>query len=379
MDSQNPLVSVCMPLFNTERFVGEAIEGVLNQSYQNIELIICDNKSTDRSIEIVERYSRQDSRVRLVKNKRNLGYAGNLHKVTSLATGEFMIVQCADDLSSPDGIKRMVELATGGSVDRERCIILSDAYVRDEHAKPTSVLVQNPSGYDSAGCYLDDYVQTGAVRRFKGKEALSYALPRLRIVGWLGATMYSRTLFQEIEGIYNGLLYSPDLQYNYHLLAVDPDVAWVNEPLFSWRLHESNQISQAREDAIPKAALDMYTYTFSFSTQFLSEVGVRKEQLIHEFVQTYCIRKAMEEINSGSFLLALRHLFFGLATYPKEAVQSAKFWLALAGVLAGPFGRIFARLGYHLGIWRRKTVNLKSHAGLTNQDPVNNITAGLST
>lgn len=347
-----PLVSVCMPLYNTERFVGEAIQGVLSQTYRNLELIICDNCSTDRSLEIVERFAREDSRVRLVRNRRNLGYAGNLHKVMSLAQGDFVIVHCADDLSAPTGIEKMVKLAMAPGVDRNNVIVLTDSFVADAGGQPTGVHRKRPDGYDLAHATLADYQASGAIDRFKGRDALSYALPRLTVVGWLGATLISRSLFQSIEGVYNGLLYTPDLQMNYHLLSRNPDVLWLREALFFWRLHESGQIGQARSMAVPRHAWDGYTYTFHFPPAQLREWGIRPEALAETFIDTLCLRKALQEIRSGSMLLAFRHVCIGLATYPRLTLRNGKFYVALAGIVAGPLGRAVARLGYAAGVWR---------------------------
>src|SRR5687767_14248356 len=151
----NPLVSVCMPLFNTEKFVAEAVEGVLAQTWKDLELIICDNGSTDRSLEIVENLAKRDPRIRLFRNKRNLGYAGNLHKVLSLAQGKFMMVHCADDLSDPAGIERMVALATAPGVDQDRVMVLTDCYITDGAGKPSSIMTQDPEGFGLRGCFLD--------------------------------------------------------------------------------------------------------------------------------------------------------------------------------------------------------------------------------
>ena len=64
----NPLISVCMPLYNTERYLAEAIDGILGQTYDHLELIICDNCSTDRSLEIAQAYQEKDPRIHLVCN-----------------------------------------------------------------------------------------------------------------------------------------------------------------------------------------------------------------------------------------------------------------------------------------------------------------------
>lgn len=348
-----PLVSICMPLYNTERYVAAAVEGVLGQTYRNIELVICDNGSTDRSLAIVEEFARKDPRVRVVRNRRNLGYAGNLHKVTQLATGEFMMVHCADDLSAPTAIETCVKLATQSGVDRANIMVLTDSYVADATGTPTGVHVQRTGGYEVMFKPLETYQPTGVVRRFRGREALSATLPKLTICGWLGATFYSRTLFESIEGLYNGLLYSPDLQFNYHLLSRDPEVLWVQHPLFSWRLHESGQIGQARAKAFPKHAWDGYQYTFHFSTDLLTSLDVPQQAIIATFIDKLCLRKALSELRHGSTSQAFKHLCIALATYPVVAIRNPKFWIGAIGVLAGPIGRACARLGYATGPWRR--------------------------
>lgn len=359
-----------MPLFNTERYLGEAIEGVLNQTHRNLELIICDNGSTDRSFEIAERYSRGDSRIRLVRNQRNVGYAGNLHKVLSLARGDFLIVHCADDLSDPSGIEQLMRLATGPEVDPDRVLVLADSYVTDGSGHPMGVHVQRAAGFDTAFEPFASYVGAGEVRRFRGKEALGYALPRLTIVGWLGASLFSRKLFDSIEGVYNGLLYSPDQQMNYHLLSRDPDVLWLRKPLFSWRLHEGGQIGLARADAVPKAAWDGYSYTFHFSRELLDDIGVKREQIIHTFIDSLCLRKALAELKAGNTLFAFRHLCLGFATYPGVTLRNGKAWVVMAGILTGPLGQLLARMGYALGIWRRPQPGSKQPNDAANSHPV---------
>lgn len=350
-----PVVSVCMPLYNTERYLAEAIEGVLRQTHRNLELIICDNCSTDRSIEIVERFARTDPRVRLVRNRRNLGYAGNLHKVMSLAQGEFLIVHCADDLAALTGIEKMVAIATGPGVDRDNAVILTDSFVADAAGHPTGVHQKRLDGFDDSYAALTDYEPSGAVDRFKGQAALADVLPRLTIVGWLGAMLVSRNLFQSIEGVYNGLLYTPDLQLNYHLLSRNPDVLWLREALFYWRQHEAGHIGQTRSNAILKHAWDGYTYTFHFSPAQLKLWGIEPAAIAHTFVDSLCLRKALLEVRTGSTLLAFRHLCIGLATYPAITVRNIKFYVALQGVLTGPLGRLLAQARYRMQVWRRKT------------------------
>jgi hypothetical protein len=338
-----PCVSVCMPLYNTERYVVEAIEGVLRQTHRNLELVICDNRSTDKSVEIVEGYARRDSRVRLVRNRRNLGYAGNLHKVLSLARGDYMIVHCADDFIAPDALEKMVAVAQTAA-DPARVLVISDYWVVDDQSRPMYVTAKAPASIDLLRVAPDVYSPSREVRKFKGAELLGEALRTLQIVGFQGASLYSRALFEEIEGLYSGLLYSPDAQLNYLLLDRNPEVLWLGEAVVSWRWTPGNQASQASRQAVPKHALDVYLITQFFSGARLAELGVDKTQMAARFVEVYCVQRAFSEIKNGSSVFALRHCWLALALYPTETLRSARWYAALLAGLLGPIGRAVARM-----------------------------------
>lgn len=99
---QAPLISVGMPVYNGERYIASAIESVLAQTQADFELIIADNASSDRTIEICERYAANDSRIVLHKNSENIGAAGNYNLLVDLARGEFFRWSNADDLIAPN-------------------------------------------------------------------------------------------------------------------------------------------------------------------------------------------------------------------------------------------------------------------------------------
>jgi glycosyltransferase involved in cell wall biosynthesis len=104
-----PLVSVLMVTYNSERFLTQAIESVLQQDYANFELVIVDDNSTDNSFNIINSY--QDNRIRKFKNERNLGEYPNRDKAISLARGEYMIFIDGDDLMYHGGLSFMMDFA----------------------------------------------------------------------------------------------------------------------------------------------------------------------------------------------------------------------------------------------------------------------------
>lgn len=89
-----PLVSVILATYNRSEYLGRAIESVLDQSYNNFELIIIDDGSTDRTSEVIYEY--QDSRIKIIKNKENLGFVKSLNKAINYAQGEY-IARIDDD------------------------------------------------------------------------------------------------------------------------------------------------------------------------------------------------------------------------------------------------------------------------------------------
>jgi len=103
-----PLISVLIANYNYAQYIGAAIESVLNQTYQNFEIIVCDDGSTDNSREVVEQFVSRDSRVRLV-SKENGGLASALNAAYAASRGEIVCMLDADDLFHPEKIEKVIE------------------------------------------------------------------------------------------------------------------------------------------------------------------------------------------------------------------------------------------------------------------------------
>lgn len=105
-----PKVSLGMPVYNGERFIRETLDAILNQTFQNFELIISDNASTDRTATICQEYVAKDPRVRYYRNSQNLGAASNYNRVFELSTGKYFKWAACDDLLLPDYLERCVDI-----------------------------------------------------------------------------------------------------------------------------------------------------------------------------------------------------------------------------------------------------------------------------
>lgn len=105
-DVLNDLVSIIMGVYNAESTLGEAIDSIINQTYENWELIICDDGSTDNSLAVANGYT--DSRIVVIKNECNMGLGYSLNRCLEKAKGRYIARMDADDVSLSARIEKEV-------------------------------------------------------------------------------------------------------------------------------------------------------------------------------------------------------------------------------------------------------------------------------
>ncbi len=108
--SEQPKVTIGMPVFDGENFVGSAIASLLAQTFTDFELIISDNGSTDRTQEICNEYALRDTRIHYVRQTKNLGAIANFNSLVSRARGVYFKWAAHDDLCEPTYLERCVEI-----------------------------------------------------------------------------------------------------------------------------------------------------------------------------------------------------------------------------------------------------------------------------
>lgn len=106
--NNNPLVSVLMTAYNREKYISKAIESVLASTYQNWELIILDDCSSDKTVELCRGYASKDNRIKVYSNPKNLGQFKNRNKIADYAEGKYLKYLDSDDLIYPYGLEQLV-------------------------------------------------------------------------------------------------------------------------------------------------------------------------------------------------------------------------------------------------------------------------------
>jgi glycosyltransferase involved in cell wall biosynthesis len=103
-------VSVCIPAYNSGSFIEATLLSIMNQTYSNLEIIISDNASTDSTAEIIQELSREDKRIRFIKNESNIGYVKNIMQAVNAASSEYIAIYHSDDLYEPTIIADEISL-----------------------------------------------------------------------------------------------------------------------------------------------------------------------------------------------------------------------------------------------------------------------------
>jgi glycosyltransferase involved in cell wall biosynthesis len=237
-----PRVSIALPVYNGELFIRDAIESLLDQTFDDFELIISDNASTDETANICQEYLKNDKRVRYHRNKKNIGAGENFNLAFNLSSGNYFRWAAHDDICAPEYLERCVEI-----LDNDPGTILC-------HSK--TVLIDETGeklAFDKAkDCFIDRYTNSfpkvdpsRKLNSNKSHERFSEILLKtswcFEIFGLMRANALKKTsLFQSFYGTDKAILAELSLMGKF---------AEIDEPLFFRRCHpgQSTSIKSASE------------------------------------------------------------------------------------------------------------------------------------
>lgn len=146
------LVSVIMPSWNTSNFIAESIQSVIDQTYENWELIIVDDCSTDNTDEVVARFT--DKRIRYFKNEKNSGAALSRNRGLREARGEWIAFLDSDDLWSPKKLEYQISFMN----EHGYTLSYTEYEKIDEESKPLQIYVTGPEKVNKHKMYNYDYI-----------------------------------------------------------------------------------------------------------------------------------------------------------------------------------------------------------------------------
>lgn len=226
----NPTVSICIPTFNGEQYLDDCLQSILAQEFENFEVLIVDDHSTDETIPIIQSYIAQDKRIRLEKNPFNLGLVGNWNRCLELAQGEWIKFVFQDDLIEPDCLKTFL------AARHPNCPII---YCRRNFIFEAGVSTQVQRDYTN---YLSIVNQVFAgltyISAKKYGEAVLDFMPKIgfNLVGEPTTVMLHRSIFPNFGQFNPYMIQNSDEEF-WTRIAVNTGLIYVEESLASFRLH----------------------------------------------------------------------------------------------------------------------------------------------
>ena len=214
-----PLVSVVMPAYNAERHLARAIDSILEQTLEDIELIIVDDCSTDATPKIIADYAAADARVRAIRNQANLGPAGSTNRGVALARAELIAGMDADDISVPSRLRKQVDfLAEHPDVAVVGCYV---SHINEDN----KMLSLSRTGPSSVAAFHQ--------LRARGEATMVFG----------GTAMYRKSQFEEAGGFDSTLRAAADIEFCDRMSDLGPIVA-IPEPLLLYRVYATSNVAR---------------------------------------------------------------------------------------------------------------------------------------
>jgi glycosyltransferase involved in cell wall biosynthesis len=214
-----PLVSVILPSYNHERYVAESIESVLRQDFDDFELLVVDDASTDALRQIVERYEQDDSRIRAIFHDANCGIAKTVNDGIEAARGKFIAHSASDDVWATDKLTKQLAV----TASNENMIVWSEGEVIDHKGQPV-------------GKSFSEFL--GTVSRKKSGDIWQELLGSNYIFGT--TVLYKKRNLGDVR-LDEGLLYLNDHKF-FLELARQHQFHYIAEPLAKYRIHGENTL-----------------------------------------------------------------------------------------------------------------------------------------
>ncbi|REK10860.1 MAG: glycosyltransferase family 2 protein [Planctomycetota bacterium] len=336
--------SVCIPNYNYERYLGSTIQSVLDQDDPDLEILISDNASTDRSVEIVKGFN--DPRIRLHINACNVGFAGNLDRSAGMATGDVMIMLSSDDLMRAGALAAYRKLF--GRLREQGCAAIASCSWEVIDAEDRVTDQTGPNNLwkpeDRQG-ELEELLGV-PVYGVSAGELLRRGLLQMRNPFNFAATAYDADLYRRVEGYGGGRLYNPDKWFHWKVLAQADMAYFVDSRLFAYRWHGGNQFAQQGAAGALKFLVDEYVSTLELDAAVLERIGLTRDDVLGAFIEYDIARHGLATLAQGGRVRARRILDFGRATYP-QVVRGNRNARLLGALLAlGPVGEKLAARAY---------------------------------
>ncbi len=266
-------VSVIITSYNYEQYIKEAIESVLNQTFQDYELIIIDDASTDNSYEIILEYARQNDKIKVIKNEKNQGLSSSLQSAVLSASGNWIAVLESDDVWDLNYLEKKINISK--QYPQVSFIYNNVDFIGENiseiNQKYSELILGNSKRQYPKNMFYD----------------FGYENPVLT----MSSVLIKREIFNDID--FKTPIDSLLDWYLYIQIARKSDFYYIDEKLTKWRQHKTSYINANKKIKFKFANICAYIHIFKsepFNIKLLiymiySTILMCKKRIIHYFVK----------------------------------------------------------------------------------------------
>ena len=231
-----PKVSVIVPVYNCEKYIARCMDSLINQTLTDIEIIVIDDESKDRTFGILKEYENKDKRINLI-TKKNSGVSSSRNKGIELATGKYIAFVDGDDWIDLDCLERMYEVSEKNQTDITMC-----SYIREfkVHSKPRKINLEENKVYEDEDLKILHRKLVGPIKEeFSQPESLDS-------LGTVWGKLYKRELLKELGTKFIDLKEigtAEDTLFNFMVFKDIAKLSFINKCFYHYWKENENSIT----------------------------------------------------------------------------------------------------------------------------------------
>lgn len=246
------MISIVLPVYNGERFLQDAINSVINQTYKEWELIIVNDCSTDKSLEIAQCFSSKDPRIRVISNEVNKKLPGSLNVGFSFAKGEYLTWTSDDNMYKPDALEKMITYLENNP---NKALVRANYRIIDSENNDVEAVV------------LPEPTRAGFLKK--------------NIMG--ACFLYKREVHEKLKGYDESLFLVEDYDFWVRALRYF-EFGYITEELYIYRVH-GGSLTSTRLKSIIKGTVGLLDREYNLESE-----SDENKAIILETVAEYCYR-----------------------------------------------------------------------------------------
>lgn len=261
-----PIVSVILPMYNSERYIKSCIQSVREQTLKNFELICVDDCSTDKTVEIVSQLAKEDKRIKIVKRKNNSGTAGIPRNIgLRLSCGKYIAFIDSDDLYTKTALEELTNLANQYNAD---VVHTEQIYMPEENViNVTEQTKMKKFSKENVEFCLQPILETNNLKERIEKFSTG------KLFGWVHNKLYQRNFLAANNIYFNNLLTSEDIIFYFKVICTAKRIIRVPNITYIYRYNP---------DSITRKLVSLET-----SIHALTHLMIEGTKIMNEFMDNF--------------------------------------------------------------------------------------------